>query len=245
MGLGLGEGGVVAAGAADQRPTGAAASGRQQVAVAFAVEEGRTGQAAGETVGGFASIYVVRPRPRLDKVVLGAGVDRVVAEPAGEADAADRQQRADHPQAVAAGAEVSHQPARRPVGGAGDSGGITRRVLAARADREAGFGGDAEGLADFVEGDEELVAAATADHLQPGAAAGGRGERDVGARFRRRFLAAGGGASFRADAAVAALAAVERVGTAAADEVVVTRAAVHNVPLRAADQGVAESRAFE
>src|SRR3954464_8762351 len=149
MGRGLGEGVSVAPGAADQRPAGAAASGRQQVAVAFAVEEGRTGQAADETVGAVAPIYVVRPWPRLDEVVLGAGVDRVVAEPAGEANAADRQQRADHPQAVVAGAEVSHQPAGWTVGGAGDGGGITRRMRAAGTDRQAGFGGDAEGLGAF------------------------------------------------------------------------------------------------
>src|SRR4029077_4746488 len=59
MGLGLGKGGVVAAGAADQGAAGAAAAGRQQVAVAFAVEEGRAGQAADEPVGAIAPVYMV------------------------------------------------------------------------------------------------------------------------------------------------------------------------------------------
>ena len=182
MRLGLGEGGVVAAGAADQRAAGAAAAGRQQVAAAFAVEEGRAGQAADQAVGAVAAVELVGAGAGLDQVVLGAAVDRVVAEAAGEADAADRHQRAFDPQAVVAGAEVGHQPARRDRS-AGQETCVRRcrRVRAAGADRQPLLRGDAEGLGRFVEGDDELVAAAAADHLQAGAAAGRRVELDVGA----------------------------------------------------------------
>src|SRR3954465_6958667 len=135
MGLGLGEGGIVAAGAADQCPAGAATAGGKEVAVAFAVEEGRPGQPADEAVRPIASVYVIGAWAGLDQVVLGAGMDRVVAEAAGETDAADGQQRADHPPAVRAGAEVDHQPASRSAGRAGDSRGAVGGVLTAGADR--------------------------------------------------------------------------------------------------------------
>src|SRR6476620_322469 len=145
---------------------------------------------------------MVGARAGLDQVVLGPAVDRVVAEAAGEADAADREQRAFDAEAVVAGAEVRHQPARRPVRRAGDDLGIVRRVRAAFADRQPRFGADAEGLGRFVVGDDELVRADATDHLQPGAAARGRVELDVGAALRRRFLAAGGGVTFGPFAAV-------------------------------------------
>ena len=64
VGLGLGEGGVVAAGAADDRAAGAAAARRQQVAAAFAVEEGRAGQAADQPVGAVAAVEACRRRGR-------------------------------------------------------------------------------------------------------------------------------------------------------------------------------------
>ena len=90
-----------------------------------------------------------------------------------------------------------------------------------------------------------MVGTAAADDLQAGAAAGSRIELDVGGGLRGLFLAAGDRAPLGAFAAIAALAAVERVGTAAADEMVVAGAAVDDVALLVADQGVAESRAFD
>ena len=60
-----------------------------------------------------AAVELVGAEAGLDQVVLGAAFDRVVAEAAGEADDADRGQRAFDHEAVVAGAEVGHQPARR------------------------------------------------------------------------------------------------------------------------------------
>ncbi len=94
VGLGLGEGGVVAARAADDLPAGAAAPRGQQVAVLAAVEEGRARDAADQAVGAGAAVEPVAAEAGLDQVVLGTAFDRVVAEAAGEADAADFRQRA-------------------------------------------------------------------------------------------------------------------------------------------------------
>ena len=140
--LGLGEGGVVAAGPADDRAAGAAAAGGEQVAVGAAVEVGRAGQAADQAVGAGAAVEVVGAEAGLDQVVLGAAVDRVVAEPAGEPDVLDRGQRAFDAEVVVAGAEVGHQPAGRAAveqvtWSATDPG-------AAGADRDPFAGGDAE-----------------------------------------------------------------------------------------------------
>ena len=194
MGLGLGEGGVVAAGAADQRAAGAAAAGRQQVAVAFAVEVGRARQAADQAVGAVAAVELVRARAGLDQVVLGAGFDRVVAEAAGEADAADRLaailrpggcrcRGRGRPSASAPGRSAGQETGCGSLPGRASSRGRSPAPFA-RVTLKVWLG--------FVEGDDELVAAAAADDLQPGAAAGGRVELDVGGGFRRRFLAAGG-----------------------------------------------------
>ena len=81
MRLRLGEGGVVAARAADQRPPGAAAPRREQVPVGPAVEEGRAGDAADQPVRAGAAVEAVGAEAGLDQVVLGPPFDRVVAEP--------------------------------------------------------------------------------------------------------------------------------------------------------------------
>ena len=218
VGLGLGEGGVVAAGAADERAAGAAAAGRQQVAVASAVEEGRAGQAADQAVGAGAAVELVGAGAGLDQVVLGAALDRVVAEAAGEADAADRGQRAFDPQAVVAGAEVGHQPAAGPSAGqetwvgllpGGCSRGRSRAPCAAVTPKVSVAG---------VEGDDEVVAAAAADDLQAAAAARRRVELDVGGGFRRPLPCRRRSVRPLAPSQPSlALAAVERVGAAAAD----------------------------
>ena len=158
VGLGLGEGSVVAAGAADQGAAGAAAAGRQQVAVAFAVEEGRAWQAADQPVGAVASVDVVGTRAGLDQVVLGPGLDRVVAEAAGEADVPTS----------------SSEPSTRKLSLPGPRSAISQRAgpLAGQIAAEALPGAcesrgrsrspwrpDAEGLGHFVVGDKELVAA--------------------------------------------------------------------------------------
>ncbi len=223
MRLGLGEGGVVAAGSADQRPAGAAAAGRQQVAAAFAVEEGRarTGRRRGR-----------RPRrrrrclsaPGPDSTRSSSGPALIVSLPKPPAKRTLPIDSSEpfHPEAVVARAEVGHQPAARAVGRTGDG----RRAAAARA-RSPGrspapfLAVTPKVCARFVEGDDELVAATAADHLQAGAAARRRVELDVGGAARRRLLAAGAGPPFRALAAVGALAAFEDVGAAAADQVVV------------------------
>ncbi len=64
VGLGLGEGGVVLAGAADQGATGATAARRQQVAAASAVEVGRPGQATDQAVVAGAAVDAVSSRGR-------------------------------------------------------------------------------------------------------------------------------------------------------------------------------------
>ena len=109
----LGEGGVVATRAADKGAAGAAAAGGQQVAVGAAVEEGRARRAADQPVGAGAAVEAVGAEAGLDQVVLGAAVDRVVAEPAGEANVLCPRQRPFDHEAVVAGAEVGHHPARR------------------------------------------------------------------------------------------------------------------------------------
>ena len=116
VGRGLGEGGVVAARAADERAAGATAAGGQQVAVGFAVEEGRPGPAADQAVGAGAAVELVGAVAGLDQVVLVATANRVVAEAAGDADVLRPRQRAFDREAVAAGAEVGHHPAGRAFG---------------------------------------------------------------------------------------------------------------------------------
>src|ERR1044072_6309365 len=242
VGLGLGEGGVVAALAADDGAAGTAAAGCQQVAVAFAVEEGRAWQAADQPIGAVTAIEAVGARAGLDQVVLGTAADRVVALAAGDAHVLGALERALDHQAVVAGAEVGHQPASRG-GVTGDLG--RGGAVAAGADRDAVAGADAEGRSHLVEGDDELVVAGAADDREPGAAAAGAVELDVGGGLRRRFLAAGGGAPLGARAAVYALAADQLVDPAGAADRVAAGAAVDHVRFRAADQGVAEGRAFD
>src|SRR6201992_3004076 len=82
--LGLGEGGVVFARPAVERPARAAAACRQQVAAAFAVEVGRSGEAADQPVGAVAAVDVVGAGAGLEPVFLGPAVDRVVAFAAGD-----------------------------------------------------------------------------------------------------------------------------------------------------------------
>ena len=94
VGADLGEGGVVAAGAADQRAARAAAARREQVAVGPAVEEGRAGEAADQAVGARAAVEAIGAGAGLEEVVLGAAADHVVALAAVDPDAADRDQRA-------------------------------------------------------------------------------------------------------------------------------------------------------
>ena len=243
--LGLGEGGVVAAGAADDGAAGAAAARRQQVAVAFAIEVGRAGQAADQAVGAIAAVELVGAAAGLDQVVLGAGVDRVVAEAAGEADAPQR----------------LSEPSTRSLSLPGPRSAISQRP-GPSAGQETWFatpGGRLQPapiasppaaltpkvLGRLVEGDGELVAAGAADDLQAAPAARRGIELDVGRAFRRPFLAAGDGAPLGALAAVGPLAAVDAVAAAAADQPVVAGAAVDHVVAPVADQGVAEGRAFD
>ena len=94
VGLRLGEGGVVAAGAADQGAARATASGSEQISALAAVEVGRPGQPADQAVRTGPAVDVVAAGAGLDQVVLGASVDHVVPGAAGEADEADRGQRA-------------------------------------------------------------------------------------------------------------------------------------------------------
>src|SRR6185312_8592994 len=118
---GLGEGGVVAAAAADQRPARATSARCQQVAAGAAVEEGRAGSAADQAVGARAAVKPVGPGTGLEEVVLGAAADHVVAEAAGDADEADRDQRAFDEEVIVARAAVDHQPAGGAVERAFDS----------------------------------------------------------------------------------------------------------------------------
>ena len=246
MGLGLGEGGVVAAFAADQGAAGAAAARRHQVAVAFAVEVGRPGQAADQPVGAVAAVELVGAGAGLEQVVLGAAFDDVVAFAAGDAHVLRAGERAFDPQAVVAGAEVGGQPAGGALRFADDLLGVAADVVAARSDRDPLGRADAEGVRGFVEGDRgEDVVAAAADDLQPSPAPLGAVELHVGGGLRRSFLAAGGGVALGALAGVAALAADQFVGAAAADERVVAGAAVDPVVAFVADQRVAEGRAFD
>ena len=239
----LGEGGVVATGAADQRAAGAAAAGGEQVAVAFAVEEGRTGAAADQAVGTIAAVELVGAEAALDQVVLVAAVDRVVAEAAGDAHVLRPVERAFDREAVVAGAEVGDQPAGGAFARAGRLHGADPR--AARAEGDALLGGDAEGRAGFVEGDREVIVTTAADQLQAAAAAG---DRDRARRKRRRSASlppAGGGVALGAVAAVAALAAEQFVLAATAANHVVAGTAVDHVGLAVADEDVVEGRAFE
>ncbi len=252
MRLGLGEGGVVAAGAADQGAAGAAAAGRQQVAVAFAVEEGRAGQAADQAVGAGAAVELVGAGAGLDQVVLGAGVDLVVAAAAGEAElpTASSEPWTRSLSAPGPRSAISQRPGP-PAGQETVVLCLARTLSVAGGKTQPGPAasepdrGDAEGARGFVEGDPEVVAAAAADDLQAGAATRARVEFYVGGAPRRFFLAAGDRGALRTFAAVAALAAVERVGSAAAGQMVVAGPAVDHVALAVAEQGVAEGGAFD
>src|ERR1700761_8009677 len=271
VGLGLGEGSVVFARPAVERPARAAAARRQQVAAAFAVEVGRAWEAADQPVGAVAAVDVVGAGAGLDQVFLGAAVDRVVAFAAIDADEVDRFEAAFDGQFVVAGAEVGHHPARRPERRAGHLLGVALGAGAAFARGERRLGGDREGAGgrrcvgdgrrftrlrrafrpgrDFFRfafgvGDGELVGPAAADDLQATAARRVGVEGHVGGAGRGRFLAAGDQRR-AALAAVGALAAVQGVAPAAADDRVVARAAVDHVRLRVADQRVVEGRAFD
>src|SRR4029077_592869 len=171
-GRGFGQGCVVAAGAADDRAAGATAARGEQVAVAFAIEKRRPGQAADQAVAAVAAVEAVGAGAGLEQVVLGAGFDDVVAEAAGDADALDRGKRAFHLEPVVAGAEVGHQPARRAAGRADDLLRVSAGPAASRADRDPPGGADPEGLRFGVEGNRgEDVGAAATDDLQPTATA--------------------------------------------------------------------------
>ena len=244
VGLGLGEGGVVAAGAADQGAAGAAASRGQQVVAGAAVEVGGARQAADQPVFAFSAVDVVAARAGLDQVVLRAAVDGVVAGAAGDADVLDRRQGALDPEAVVAGAEFGHQPAGGAADGAGDLaevGGVG--VFAAFADGDRPGVVDPEGPGAFVEGDRDVVGAAAADELEAAASARGGVELRVGAAGG--LFGAAGDADRPALASVAPLAPVELVLAAAADDVVVAGTADDRVVPPVADQGVVEGRAFE
>ena len=244
--LGLGEGGVVAAGPADDRAAGAAAARRQQVAVRTSIEIGRAGQAADQAVGAVAAVELVGAEAGLDQVVLGAAPDRVVAESAGEAGAADRLQRAfdqqrvvrrdrGRPSASGRGLPPGRKPGwRRPAAGG------SRGRSPSRLGRVTAKVSVASSKATM-----KSSRPAAADDLQPGPATRRGVELDVGRGFRRPFLAAGGGPSLGALAAVAALATVDRVAPAAAGQLVVARPAVDPVGAPVADQGVAEGRPFD
>ena len=119
VGLRLGEGGVVFARPAVERPARTAAARRQQVAAAFAVEVGGSGEAADQPVGAVAAVDVVGAGAGLDQVFLGAAVDRVIAFAAVDADEVDGFEAAFDSQFVVAGAEVGHHPARGPERRAG------------------------------------------------------------------------------------------------------------------------------
>ena len=108
----LGEGGVITTRAADQSAAGAATAGCKEVAARAAVEKGRAGGAADQSVGTATAVEAVAAEPGLDQVVLGAAFDRVVAEASGEANVLGAGQRAFDDEAVVAGAEVGHHPAR-------------------------------------------------------------------------------------------------------------------------------------
>src|SRR6201996_6469312 len=142
VGLRLGERGVVFARPAVERPARAAAARRQQVAAAFAVEVGGAGEAADQPVGAVAAVDVIGAGAGLDQVFLGATVDRVVAFAAVDADEVDRFEAAFDRQFVVAGAEVGHQPARRPERRAGDLLGIALGADAAFARGERRRGAD-------------------------------------------------------------------------------------------------------
>ena len=188
VGLGLGEGGVVAAGAADDRAAGAAAAGGEQVAVGAAVEEGRARQAADQAVGAGAAVELVGAGAGLDQVVLGAAVDRVVAEAAGDADVLRpppaslrrggcRCRDRGRPSASAPGRRRRSRPGRSLT--RVQPGPIAMPLAALMPKVDVGF----------VEGDGEVVVAAAADDLQAAASAGVAVEFDVGGGLRRRFRA--------------------------------------------------------
>ena len=193
MGLGLGEGGVVAAGAADQRAAGAAAARRQQVAAAFAVEVGRAGEAADQPVGAGAAVEVV-----------GAGARTRSGRPRGRRGSCRCRGRRRRGRSSTAASE----PSTRRLSLPGPRSAISQRAgpsagqidllrvaaggpPAAGADRDRPWRAVTPKLVRFgvVEGDGEVVGAGAADDLQPAAAAGSRVEADVGGALRRRFRA--------------------------------------------------------
>src|SRR6201992_2144613 len=145
VGLRLGERGVVFARPAVERPTRAAAARRRQVAAAFAVEVGGAGKAADQPVGAVAAVDVVGAGAGLEQGFLRAAVARVVAVTAVDADEVDRFEAAFDGQFVVAGAEIGHQPARRPERRAGHLLGVALGAGAAFARGERGLGGDREG----------------------------------------------------------------------------------------------------
>src|SRR6185295_4293501 len=114
----------------------------------------------------------------LDQVVLGATVDRVVAETAGEPNVLRPLQRAFGREAVVAGTQVGHHPARRPFGRASDLHGAG--PIAAGPHRNSLLSRDAKGRRGFVESDDEVVVAPTADQLQSPTTPGSRVDFDVG-----------------------------------------------------------------
>ncbi len=247
MGLGLGEGGVVAAGATDQGAAGAAASGRQQVAAGAAVEVGRAGQAADQPVRAAFAVDPVAAGPGLDQVFLGPAVDDVVAGPA----------------ARRTKSTAASEPSTRRLSLPGPRSAISQRagpfdraerLLRVAAGRSAASGAECDRPWSRrrrrspipVEGDRrDMVGAAAADDLQAAAAAADPVEFDVGAGLRRRFGAAGDGAPLRPATAVAALTAVEFVAAAATSKRVVAGTAIDRVGLLVADQRVGEGRAFD
>ena len=241
MGLGLGEGGVVAAFAADQRAAGAAAAGGEQVAVTFAVEVGRAGQAADQAVGAVAAVELVGAGTGLEQVVLGAGPDRVVAEAAGDADVAERDQRA-----VGANPSLPGPRSTSPAGRAGERAVDPLRVVPGVVQP----GPMARPLAALMP--KVSVASSKATVKSSGPAppticsppppplvrrAGRKPWLSAWLPCRRKRRG-------RAEAGVASLAADQFVGTAAAAQVVVARPTVDPV-LPLVPSAVAEGRAFE
>ncbi len=172
MRLGLREGGVVAAGTADQGPSGAAAAGRQQVAAGAAVEVGRARKAADQAIVTGAAIDPVSAGAGLDQVVLGTAVDHVIAIAAVDPHEVDGAEAAFDPSRSLPGPRSAISQRAGPSDRAADLVGVAGRMYAAFAGREASRRGDAEAPARFVVGDGEVVGASAADELQAGAAFG-------------------------------------------------------------------------
>ena len=172
MGVGLGEGGVVAARATDDRAAGATAAGGEQVAVGAAVEPGRPRQAADQAIGAGTAVEVVAAAAGLDQVVLGPAVDRVVAVATGDADAADGGQGPSTRRLSLPGPRSAISQRAGPLLGQETWFATLGGRVQPRADRQALGGADAEGFGRFVVGDGEFVTAGATDDLQAGAAAG-------------------------------------------------------------------------